>query len=160
MDPLAHTFALARDIRTALGQAVEVAERMGPAMRGLEADALFEVATRRQHLNEGVARLTGEMATSLAAVASARNWQEVTVADLRSLDALGTADFECNLAAIRELAGRLRELDKQNQVRGGRTVAFLRGVVAGHELRPSAYDRRGAPTVTSGRPLSTGSRTA
>ena len=158
MEALARTFALARDIRGALGQAVEVAERLGPAMRGLAADALNEVASKRQHLNEGVARLTAEMASALAMVAAQRGWREVTVADLRTLDALGTADFEVNLAAIRELASRLRDLDRQNQARGGRAMAFWGGVAAGHELRPTAYDRRGAPTA--GRPLSTGSRTA
>jgi hypothetical protein len=144
---LEEALATATQLRSALQQEVERAQREREVLRSLDSDRLFAGAAVRASFNAEVARLETALAAALARAAGALGLSEVTLQRLERRAPEQTARLAKVLADVRSLAGALAELDRLNLLLAGRALACVQGYLTALNPAPAAYDRRGGRSV-------------
>jgi hypothetical protein len=150
---LEEALATAHQLRRALEQEVERAQREREVLRTLDSDRLFAGAAARAAFNADVAKLESALAGALARAAGAMGLSEVTLHRLSQQAPEETTRLSRALADIKSLAGALAELDRLNLMLAGRALACVQGYLTALNPSPAAYDRRGgraqAPSLTA-----------
>jgi hypothetical protein len=144
---LEEALATATQLRSALQQEVERAQREREVLRSLDSDRLFAGAAVRAGFNAEVARLETALAAALSRAAGALGLSEVTLQRLERRAPEQTARLSKILADVRSLAGALAELDRLNLLLAGRALACVQGYLTALNPAPAAYDRRGGRAV-------------
>jgi hypothetical protein len=113
----------------------------------MNTDALFEFATYRDTFNQTSAKLALKLTEAIAAVAIERNQADISMTELQAVWPFEATQLASVLAEVRALSAALKELDELHQQLASRALSFVRAYVTQLSPRPTAYTRRGAPSV-------------
>jgi hypothetical protein len=143
MDNLEHALELASLIRDHVQAELMAAREQRILVRKLDVQGLFERARVRGVFNVKLAQLQGALGEAMAAVASERGWERLSIEFLQAAGDDPALALAGALGEMRASAQALREIDSLNQVLARRALACVRGYISALSPRADAYDRHG-----------------
>lgn len=145
--PLDPAISAALALRDSLSAEVARSQAARVVLRSMNTDALFEFATQRDAFNQTSAKLALKLTDAIAAVATEQHLADISMGELQAVWPFEAAQLASVLAEVRALSAALKELDELHQQLASRALTFVRAYVTHLSPRPTAYTRRGAPSV-------------
>ncbi len=144
---LPHALDTALKLKAALATEVARSKESRFVLKSLDTPALLTQASLREAFNQHSTWLTSELAKNLALFAQAHGLNDVTLEQVRTLAPFEGEQLTGVFAEIRALSQALNELDAVNQLLAERALSVVRAYVTHLAPRPSAYTRRGQPSL-------------
>jgi hypothetical protein len=141
--PLASPIAVALAIADELRLEIDATRRDRIALRSLDANALFAIATRREGFDAKLVSLKLRLKDALAQAAAKLSVSSVTTEALVKASPTLGAKLSDAFAQIRSLSQSLSELDALNKNLGERALSCVRAYLTQVAPRPTAYGRTG-----------------
>ncbi len=138
---------IALKLKASLATEVARSQESRTVLKSLDTPALLAQASLREAFNQHSTYLSAELARHLASFAQEHGLTDVTLEQVRALAPFEGEQLSGVFAEIRALSRALSELDEVNQQLAEKALTVVRAYVTHLAPRPSAYTRRGQPSV-------------
>lgn len=142
--PIADAVAVALKLKKALAEQVGHAQTARTLLKAMQPDALLSFAAQRESFNASAALFAHELAMAIGEVAKSHGREDISMAELSTLEPFEGEQLIGVLREIRSLSLALSELDDFNQQLAERALVFVRAYVSHLAPPVQAYTRTGA----------------